>query len=80
MLALILLVVSPFVTPVQALTDGDIQLQVQLVLGTDGVPITGPKDVIIRLKRRGDLVMWEKTYANQALPEKCVECGVVREG
>ena len=34
-------------------------------VSTDGVPITGPKDVIIWLKRRGDVVMWEKTYANQ---------------
>ena len=68
-LALTLLFVGPFVTPIDAITAGDIQLQVQLVLGTDGVPITGPKDVIIRLKRSGNVVMWEKTYSNQALPE-----------
>ena len=57
------------VLPAEGLTGSDIRLQVQLVLGTDGVPIVGPKDVVIRLKRSGDVVMWEKTYESQALPE-----------
>ncbi|MGC6366533.1 MAG: hypothetical protein ACON35_00875, partial [Candidatus Marinamargulisbacteria bacterium] len=52
-LALTLLVLGPMVTPIQALTDGDIRLQVQLVLGRDGVPINGTEDVVIRLKRDG---------------------------
>ena len=68
-LALTLLVFGPMVTPIQALTDGDIRLQVQLVLGRDGVPINGIEDVVIRLKRDGGVVMWEKTYENQPLDE-----------
>ena len=68
-LALTLLVFGPMVTPIQALTDGDIRLQVQLVLGRDGVPINGTEDVVIRLKRDGGVVMWEKTYENQPLDE-----------
>ena len=68
-LALTLLVFGPMVTPIQALTDGDIRLQVQLVLGRDGIPINGTEDVVIRLKRDGGVVMWEKTYENQPLDE-----------
>ena len=54
------------------LTDSSVTLQVQMLLGNNGVLIDGAKDVSIRLSYEGDsgeVVMWQKLYEDELISD-----------